>query len=244
MPIEKRGLTFFHGTSTAAAIDILSSGARDALGEIGCRELASEILTALLKHGNEWELNQRFSRARCESPGLMALRSMHDRDRQGQYAYGHFFATLNIGNAYRYAVGNPLRSEYLLTISDSLKILRGFEDPLVDEVPSRYPEVVRAIESSSPAVVLELTNIDEGRLTLATGGSEIEPEIEDFLAFPEQGWPAAFRIENVKPSDVIAVHDLSDWSRDDIVPSSRWRPNPDRVAIVRKSAEQWRALVR
>jgi hypothetical protein len=57
------------------------------------------------------------------------------------------------------------------------------------------------------------------------------------------GCSGAFRIDEVKPSDVVAVHDLSGWSPEDLS-DSLWRPNPDRVEASRKNPDQWLAIIR
>jgi hypothetical protein len=54
-------------------------------------------------------------------PGLTPLRSAHAREEGHLFIYGPFYATLNIGCAYRYAVRNPYRSELLHAIADGLQ---------------------------------------------------------------------------------------------------------------------------
>jgi hypothetical protein len=87
-----------------------------------------------------------------------------------QFAYGHFFATLNIANAYRYA-RNTYRSEFILAVAESLKLLNHLGHPLPQRLEIDYPRVAEAIHSPSPPVVLELTGIRRERLMTAQGES-------------------------------------------------------------------------
>ncbi len=48
-------------------------------------------------------------------------------------------------------------------------------------------------------------------------------------AYPESNFPSAYRILDVTPADIIAVHDLHDWPNEEDRDSS-WRPDPSRVA--------------
>src|SRR4051812_16248347 len=125
MLISTRNLRFFHGTSAVATASILSDGFRNPLDQMGWRSLACDLWSALLNFGAEAELFRQFLKYEdlYNSPGLSALRSVHAREEGHQLVYGHFFTTLNIATAYRYAIGNPLRSEFLLVISDGLKLL-------------------------------------------------------------------------------------------------------------------------
>jgi hypothetical protein len=112
-----------------------------------------------------------------------------------------------------------------------------------NELENRYPAVLQLINDPPPPVVIELTGIDELRLANETGGREVMPLIENYLRLtdnPSVNIPAAFRIEAVKPSDVVAVHDLSDWSADDLS-DNMWRPDPNRVDASRMSPERWLA---
>ena len=132
-------------------------------------------------------------------------------------------------------------------ISTGLKLLARIGNAsTANELESRYPAVLQLIKNSPPPVVIELTGIDERRLANETGGREVMRQIEDYLDLaddPSVNTPAAFRIHEVKPSDVVAVHDLSGWSPEDLS-DSLWRLNPDRVAASRKNPDQWLAIIR
>lgn len=246
MQINTRDLHFFHGTGAIAAASILSDGFRNPLDQMGWRSLASDLWSALLGLGTESELFNQYLKHEdlYDSPGLSPLRSVYAREEGHLFVYGHFFATLNVANAYRYAIRNPLRSEFLLVISTGLKLLARIGNAsTANELESHYPAVLQLINNPPPPVVIELTGIDELRLANETGGREVMPLIEHYLDVadnPSVNIPAAFRIEEVKPSDVVAVHDLSDWSADDLS-DSMWRPDPDRVDASRMSPERWLA---
>jgi hypothetical protein len=86
---------------------------------------------------------------------------VYPREEGQLFVYGHFFAALNIANAYRYAIRNPLRSEFLLMISTGLKLLARIGNAsTANELESRYPAVLQLIKNSPPPVVIELTGID------------------------------------------------------------------------------------
>ena len=73
---------------------------------MGWRSLASELWCELLKLGTEQELNLWMLKYPdlYDSPGLTALRSAYASEEGHLLVYGHFFATLNIAHAYRYAL--------------------------------------------------------------------------------------------------------------------------------------------
>jgi hypothetical protein len=131
-----------------------------------------------------------------------------------------------------------------LVISAGLKLLARIGNAsTANELESHYPAVLQLINNPPPPVVIELTGIDELRLANETGSREVMRPIERYLELaddPSVYIPATFRIEKVKPSDVVAVHDLSDWSADELS-DSMWRPDPDRVDASRMSPERWLA---
>jgi hypothetical protein len=95
-------------------------------------------------------------------PGLTPLRSAFAQEEGHLFIYGPFFATLNIGCAYRYAIRNPFRSELLHAIADGLKFLeRCGGGAQKEELERRYPAISDLINSPSPPVVLELGGIQE-----------------------------------------------------------------------------------
>jgi hypothetical protein len=128
-------LNFYHGTGAIAARAILASGSRDSLfEEIGARTLGREIRRTLLAHyalspDEDWRLHSLATGPGSESSSLWvsALRQLDEPsyNNQSLVEYGHFFVTLNIGNAYRYAIGNPYRSEFIRVLAESLKVLNN-----------------------------------------------------------------------------------------------------------------------
>jgi hypothetical protein len=102
--------------------------------------------------------------------------------------------TLNIGNAYAYALGNPYRSEFILALAESLKVLESVGHPLPASVADRFPEVDRAIRKPSSPVVLELRGLRRERLLTEKGGDDIDRELQNFLymqRFPGLSSPTA-----------------------------------------------------
>jgi hypothetical protein len=248
--MQTEALTFYHGTGRAAARSILECGARNLLfEEMGAWNLGREIRRALLQNANlspaeDSRLHFEFKGA----PGreystlwVSALRQLDDARDESHFQYGHFFATLNIANAYRYAM-TPYRSEFIQVLAESLKVLNHIGDPLPETVAARYPEVARAIENPSSPVVLELRGIPQERL-LGEKGSRDNDAVKSFnkmQAYPESNFPLAYRILDVTPADIVAVHDLSDWPNE-VDRDSSWRPDPSRVAEARHSVQEWLA---
>jgi hypothetical protein len=241
--VNTRDLHFYHGTSAAAAVRILSIGARNVIDEMGWRSLASDIYSALLSLGlDEVRRHLLQDKDLLEGPGLSPLRSAAAREEGHRFIYGPFFVTPHIGDAYRYAVRNPVRSELLRAIDIGLKLLTRYgADQRALELVRRYPEVMELINNPPPPVVLELAGIDEVRLSTETGDRSVRRDIERYLALSRlPGAVASFRVDDVIPSDVITIHDLSDWSAAEIRPHP-WRRDDDRVRAACRDPQEWLA---
>ena len=247
--MQTEHLTFYHGTGAAAANTILNCGARNSLFEdIGARELGQEIRRALLDctgfaSNEDWRFHS-LSGPGIETSGLwvLVLQQLEHPEDSSLIEYGHFFATLNIANAYRYS-RNPYRSEFILALAESLKFLDHLGHSLPQSVATRFPEVARLIDFPSSPVVLELSGICSERLSSERGGDEIEATLEEFQLMQQfQGVnaPASLRIRAVSSADVVAVHDLSGWNLEEIH-DGLWRPDPSRVSEVRHSVRDWLA---
>jgi hypothetical protein len=246
-------LIFYHGTGTAAAGAILTSRSGDSGFEaIGAFDLGRAIRRALLRHAklsanDDFQLNFIFNSSatgvECSSPWVEALRQLDSPEAGSYFTYGHFFATLNKANAYRYAVCNPYRSEFIQVLAETLKLLASLGDALAQSVAYDYPEIANAIENPSPPVVLELMGIARERLLTAQGSHDIEPTLEFFRDMemePGVSVPADFTIRDVTSADVVVVHDLRDWPMEEIGEGS-WRPDESKVADVRFSVRDWLA---
>jgi hypothetical protein len=249
--VRTEELTFYHGTDERAARAILTSGARHSIfEEIGARALGREIRSALLETYSlspkeDWRLHFLVKGPGSDSSGLWvsALRQLDDPQDKSLIEYGHFFATLNIGNAYRYAIDNPYRSEFILALAESLKILESAGHPLPKSVASRFPEVDRLIRAPSSPLVLELRGISHDRLRTEDGGRDVDARIELFLSvqlYSGVNDPAAFRIQTVTARDVVAVHLLDGLSAKE-VEDSFWQPSPSNVAAMRLPVHEWLA---
>jgi hypothetical protein len=242
-------LTFYHGTGASAARAILASGSRDSLfEEIGARTLGREIRRALLAHwtlspGEEWRLHFLATGPGTEQSSLWvpALRQLDEPGNPSLVEYGHFFVTLNIGNAYNYAIGNPYRSEFILALAESLKVLENVGHELPRTVATRFPEIDRMIKDPSSPVVLELRGISRNRLLTERGDDDVDSDLQLFtLDFPSVNSPAAFRVRDVTAADVVAVHELCDWPSEE-VSDPLWQPDPSRVCRARHSVRDWLA---
>jgi hypothetical protein len=247
--METEDLTFYHGTGAAAAGAILVSGARNSVwDEIGARALAREIREALLAHerispAEDGRLHCVFKGAGSDYSTLcvLALRDAGASE-HSHFAYGHFFVTLNLANAYRYTLGNPYRSEFILALAESLKVLKHIGHTLPNAVESRFPEVYRAINEPSCPVVLELRGISRDRLLTPDGRSDIDHTLQSFLdmqTYPGMNAPCDFRVQDVTARDMVAVHDLTDWPTGDNPSHDLWRPDADKVGQARRSVRDW-----
>jgi hypothetical protein len=100
---------------------------------------------------------------------------------------------------------NPYRSEFILALAESLKVLSHIGDPLPRTVATRYPEVARAIETPSPPVVLELRGISRERLLGEKGNRDIDAvkSFNQMQAYPEINFPSAYRIGLTKRTATI-----------------------------------------
>ena len=222
--MNTRNLRFYHGTSAAAALSILSSGARNYLEEIGCSSLAAAIWSTILSIEIQGEMWRRFLKHDefLEGTSWTTLKSLAGKEERPMFQYGDFYVTLDLGRAYGYAGRNPIRSESLLALSHGLKFLE-YEGATstVSKLRDLYPGVMELIDKPTPPVVLELTGIVQSRLSNEDGTKDVDAKIEAFFDLPDT--PASFRISNVVPADIVAVHDLRDWSPEDILPPP-WKP--------------------
>jgi hypothetical protein len=147
----------------------------------------------LLKHASlrsedDFQLHFAFNgRPGADASALWtpALRELDYPDDSSYFTYSHFYATLNIANAYRYAIPNPYRSEFILALAESLKILRDLGDPLALSLSNDFPEIAGFIENPSPPVVLELRGISRDRLSTAQGELEIQSQLESYRTMEE-----------------------------------------------------------
>jgi hypothetical protein len=243
-------LTFYHGTGAEAARAILSGSRSSLFIENGAFTLGSQIRSALLEHARlspneDWILHTRFDCPGSEYSSLWvsALRQCDDSQDRSVFAYGYFFVTLNIANAYRYTISNPYRSEFICALAESLKVLQHIGHPLAGSVPASFPEIDRAIKNPSSPVVLELRGVSRDRLLTERGDHDIDGQVELFFKmqkFRGANDPAAFRVRDVTASDIVAVHALSDWPSDE-ADDVFWRPEPSKVSAARRSPQDWLA---
>jgi len=248
--VQTENLIFYHGTGSDAAQAILGSRAKPQLKEIGAFKLGQDILRALRTHAKvtpdeDAKLHFVFKGrpgAEYSDLWLPAFKGL-DSDDYRHFKYGHFFATLNIANAYRYAL-NPYRSEFLRAIAESIELLRDLGDPLPDTLPSKYPRIASAIESPSPPVVLELRGITAEKLLTAEGDSDIQGQIEnwsDMQTYSGVNAPVDFRICYLVSGHIVAIHDLSSYTRE-MIGDGAWQPDESQLKAARHLPGDWAAM--
>jgi hypothetical protein len=240
-------ITFYHGTGAEAAEKVLRYGAKDRLfHEIGAFDLGRLIRHALLtiasvepKH--DYLLHQLFESAGSKHSGLCvpALQQVDCPQENSVFDYGSFFVTMNISNAYRYAL-SPYRSEFIRVLAESLKVLQQHGHPLVASFVDQYPVVARLISAPSPPVVLEFRGIRKSRLSPEKSGDSIELMLEidfELMGVPGASTPGAYRIHDVNHADIIAVHDVRAFAGEEH--DVMWKPDPQRVAQIRCAPKDW-----
>jgi hypothetical protein len=241
--METERIRFYHGTDSKSALSIISDGFKDALAQLGANKLAAELWTTLSDLRSEDELIRKFWHG---AEAVAALRSLSNSSTDvwlpwmdGRFCYGDCYASPNPAEAYEYTVGNPLRSERLMMISDALDALRSISPDHAERIASNYPSVVQRInEQPRDPVVIELYGIESYRLRTQKGSLEIEDEMDWFSDHDyERPYRGGFRIMNVSPRDIVAVHDLSGWTEDDL--PDRPYLLPRHMAGVRMTVPDW-----
>jgi hypothetical protein len=88
---------------------------------------------------------------------------------------------------------------------------------------------------------MEVCGISRNRLLTENGDTDIDADLSlaDDLGMPGVNIPLAFRIMGVRATEIVAIHDLSDWPIEE-VDDSMWQPNAEKVAAVRFSTHGWK----
>jgi hypothetical protein len=157
------------------------------------------------------------------------------------FEYGSFFVTLNLANAYRYAVNNPYRSEFLQVLAESLRFLKYHDHSLSREWMSRFPEVAERLRTSGDPVVLEIRNITKSQLLGEDGREDIDGLVSLHLKMQSiegVNCPSAFHLNGLTPNEIAAVHDLRNWELGS-VPPPIWQPTDEQVRAARISTSRW-----
>jgi hypothetical protein len=246
---DTHDLVFYHGTSSWAARSILLHGADSKLFErIGAFALGRQIHAALLEwagvsQAESWKMMLALQGPGSELsslwwPALERLAAPHGRS---LYDYGSFFVTLNLGNAYRYAVNNPYRSEFLQVLAESLGFLKYHNHPISQEWMSRFPEIAQHLECCGDPVVLEIRNITKSQLLGDDGREDVDELISLYLemqSYEGVNCPSAFRLSEVTPNEIAAVHDLRNWEVG-LVPMPPCQPTDEQVGAARITTSRW-----
>lgn len=212
--------------------------------------MGKRLYRAMLSKAKLGKENAYWLRTAFKAPGMEystlwmpAFEGLENPNASKMFQYGHVFVTLNISNAYRYALGNPYRLEFIRAIAESLKVLQHIDELLAYHISRDFPEVIRLIEKADQAVVLEIKGISRCRLQSETGSDYIDGAIADYeLMKTHPGFraPCAFRVKNLSALDIVAIHDLSAWPSEE-VHDSDFQPDPLRVCKVRRDPADWLA---
>lgn len=244
-------ITFYHGTGDGSAAKIISDGIKtDYLQSIGAvevaREVANYILDDLKVSGiSAWEVERALS-ARLHAEAVDAaerdlwVRSLPyitGSGSEGRFGYGAFFITSSIERAYRYALCNPYRSEFMQSVAGGCAISRHLSADLhrkLDDLRGKYPECFSVMEAPPMPVVLEISGVHTQDLQTEEGTSSIEVDLELIKLFSDFGEDpqVSLRLTRLERSNIIAVHDLKYWDADR-------RPNIASVAGVKVDAQAW-----
>jgi hypothetical protein len=239
MPIDTTNLRFYHGTDSRSALSIISFGYKDVLPERGANKLAAELCTRLTKLRSELVLTRMLGPRGANV--LAALRSLSVSSTEGLFCYGDCYTSPNPAVAYGYAVANRFRSEWLLMISEAMDALRDISLADAERIASNYPSVIRRInEQPGHPVVIELLGIEAHRLRTERGSPDIDASMQLFFDTEydyERPHVSSFRIADVTPRDIVAVHDLSGWVVDDL-PSPSYLSTA-RIKRVRMTVTDW-----
>jgi hypothetical protein len=116
---------------------------------------------------------------------------------------------------------------------------------LPQKLEKLYPEIDSAIKVPSTPVVVELSGISRDRLLNKRGicdpafvDSELQ-NYEDSKNSIGSSFPLAFVIRNVRPEDVVAVHDLDNWTVEEARAGSQL--DQSKVAGSRQPVRDWLA---
>jgi hypothetical protein len=247
---DTQDLVFYHGTSSWAARSILLHGGDSKFFErIGAFELGRQIHAALLEWAgvNQAESWKMFSALQGPGSELSSLwwpalgRLVAPQEGRSLFEYGCFFVTLNLANAYRYAVNNPYRSEFLQVLAESLRFLKYHNHWLSREWMSRFPEVAKRLKSCGDPVVLEIRNITKNQLLGEDGHQDVDSLVSlhlEMQAFEGVNCPSAFRLSGLTPNQIAAVHDLRDWEVGS-VPPPIWQPTDEQVRAASITKSRW-----
>ena len=155
--METERFTFYHGTSRTSALAILDKGIRDDyMRTIGATDVACEITRLVIEYmgmndKSENEIKESFRKSfilegRNEAARDLWIKSLPyclGMNSDTMFDYGAFFVTASIEKAYRYAIGNPYRSEFLRAIVGGVDICMSLESPLAERVKGLRQEFPR-----------------------------------------------------------------------------------------------------
>jgi hypothetical protein len=240
MPMDTKNVRFYHGTDSKSALSIISSGYKDVLADLGADKFAAELWTRLVELRSEHVLTRILGSSGANV--VAALRSLSS----GLFCYADCCATPNPAVAYGHTLANRFRSERLLVISEAMDELRYVSHADAERIASNYPSVIRRInEQPGHPVVIELHGIEAHRLRTKRGSPDIDDSMNSFFEAEydyERPYGGSFRIADVTPTDIVAVHDLSGWTVDDL-PSPLYLTS-SRMAPVRSTVRDWLSRAR
>jgi hypothetical protein len=126
-------------------------------------------------------------------------------------------------------------------VSEGIRVLTHVEDELIDLLPEKYPELMRALNLKGRPVVLEIKGISEDRIFNENGAGDVARQISLFHELKGTSgvkYPAAFRIEGLCSADIFAIHDIenltgADWE------NSWWQPSEEIINANRASTTDW-----
>ncbi len=244
----------YHGTSKASAIRILTEGSReDYLEMIGATDLARQISALVLDnmnlHGKDtWEIGVELHNRLKPSEDVydeqdLWVRSLpYLRGAQSRsFHYGSTFVTSSLTRAYRYAAGNPYRSEFLRSLAGGYGICLSLGPPVdaqAKELRNQFPQCFELLENPSDPVVIEISGIQSHKLRTEDGDADIQGDLDllDKLQELNVDPQLSFRLLELQPEDIVSIHDLKGWKLEE-------EPTLSSVSHLRINPREWLSKV-
>ncbi len=215
-PTAIPNLSFFHGTSSVFARNVLGHASGIPFPRDESIKLAATLFDLCMSHVSNWlELATFFDAAGCTNSiaAPLALRNIAQGTQGSLIEYGAFYVTLNPEIAASYAVNSRYGSEVLTLAGEAMEALRFHGDARVANLETDFPAATGIICMSHEPVVLRMTGFHLADLANENGDNDpkqVLDRIGHALNFITLGVrdPAAFRVPSVRTEQIQAIYPL------------------------------------